>query len=52
MPGAGGARGSRCLEGIKQAGEGCVVLPPLILDEEDGKPIKELLHIYRGERMM
>jgi tRNA1(Val) A37 N6-methylase TrmN6 len=47
-------RAGRCalLEGIKQAGEGCVVLPPRIFDEEDGQPIKELRHIYRGERMV
>jgi tRNA1Val (adenine37-N6)-methyltransferase len=38
------------LEGVKQAGEGCIVLPPLILGGEDGEPTEELQRIYRGER--
>ncbi len=37
------------MEGIKQAGEGCSVLPPLILNEENGEPTQELQRIYQGE---
>lgn len=37
-------------EGIKQAGEGCIFLPPLVLQDGDGKPSAELLRIYAGEK--
>lgn len=37
-------------EGIKQAGEGCIFLPPLVLQDGDGKPSAELMRIYAGEK--
>ena len=37
-------------EGIKQAGEGCIFLPPLVLQDGDGKPSEELMRIYAGEK--
>lgn len=46
--------GKRChlvlVEAVKQAGEGCIMLPPLILHDEDGQPTEELERIYRGEK--
>lgn len=38
------------VEGTKQAKEGCMFLPPLILHEKNGSPTEELRRIYAGER--
>ena len=46
--------GKRChlvlVEAVKQAGEGCIMLPPLVLHDENGQPTDELERIYRGEK--
>ena len=48
------APGKRALlalcEAVKQAGEGCEVLPPLFLKDETGGTSEELARIYAGER--
>ena len=38
------------IEAVKQAGEGCIMLPPLVLHDENGQPTEELERIYRGEK--
>ena len=38
------------VEAVKQAGEGCVMLPPLVLHDGHGQPTEELQRIYNGER--
>ncbi len=46
--------GKRChlvlIEAVKQGGEGCILLPPLVLHDEMGRPTEELERIYCGER--
>ena len=37
-------------EAVRFAGEGCIVLPPLLLQDAQGQPSQELLRIYQGER--
>ena len=38
------------IEAVKQGGEGCIMLPTLILQDENGRPTEELERIYRGEK--
>ena len=37
-------------EGLKMGGDGCTVLPPLILKDDSGAPSGEVQKIYAGEK--
>lgn len=50
QPGAGKRAHLVLVEAVKQAGEGCVMLPPLVLHDENGRPTGELQRIYNGEK--
>ena len=48
---APGARAQLVLcEGLKMGGDGCAVLPPLILKDDSGAPSGEVQKIYAGEK--
>ena len=48
---APGARAQLVLcEGLKMGGDGCTVLPPLILKDDSGAPSGEVQKIYAGEK--
>ena len=50
QPSAGKRAHLVLVEAVKQAGEGCVMLPPLVLHDEHGQPTEEMQRIYNGER--
>lgn len=50
QPSAGKRAHLVLVEAVKQAGEGCVMLPPLVLHDEHGQPTEELQRIYKGEK--
>lgn len=50
LPSAGKRAHLVLVEAVKQAGEGCIMLPPLVLHDETGSPTQELERIYRGEK--
>lgn len=50
QPGAGKRAHLVLIEAVKQGGEGCIMLPPLVLHDEFGQPTRELERIYRGEK--
>ena len=50
QPSAGKRAHLVLVEAVKQAGEGCVMLPPLVLHDGHGQPTEELQRIYKGEK--
>lgn len=50
QPGEGKRAHLVLIEAVKQGGEGCIMLPPLVLHDGQGRPTQELERIYNGEK--